>query len=63
MTSPHRGRSWEERRVPEPLIDVVADRSGRAMIAATESRLRPLDGSVQHSADGGRSWRLLTRLT
>jgi hypothetical protein len=50
MASRDGGRTWRERRVPEPLIDVVADQSGQTLIAATESVLR-------RSSDEGRTWR------
>ncbi len=49
MASRDGGRSWQERRVSEPLIDLVAARSGRVLIAATATQLR-------RSGDGGRTW-------
>ncbi len=52
LVSPDRGRTWQERRAPEPLRDLVA-RPGRPTTAMAS-------GSVLYrSADGGRSWTVL----
>ncbi|MDP9491020.1 MAG: exo-alpha-sialidase, partial [Actinomycetota bacterium] len=53
MASRDSGRTWQERRVSEPLIDLVAARSGQVIIAATQTQLR-------RSNDGGRTWRELS---
>lgn len=53
MASRDGGRTWQERRVSEPLIDLVAARSGLILIAATQTQLR-------RSSDGGRTWRGLS---
>jgi len=52
LVSPDRGRTWQERRAPEPLLDLVA-RAGKPTTAIAS-------GSVLYrSADGGETWSVL----
>lgn len=52
LVSSDRGRTWSERRSPEPLLDLVHHPGRRAIFVASGA-------SLHRSTDGGRSWAAL----
>jgi photosystem II stability/assembly factor-like uncharacterized protein len=54
--SPDQGRRWEH-------VSEVGARPTAFLVWGEAMYVALLDGSIQHSGDGGRSWEMLTRLT
>ena len=53
MVSENRGRTWSNRRIPEPFISLAVDPGDRNRLVAAG------EGGLHRSTDGGRTWRSL----
>lgn len=56
MRSEDAGKTWTERRVPAPIVDLAADPENPEHIVATTSGELPGSQGFQDSGDGGQTW-------